>query len=438
MGGPPVPQEDDAPRARLRFAFTPLLTRLVRAYRPLSMFFWAVSIACVAALLWPGQRIGLETDLTIMHPRPNPPLDTQATIAKRFGSAPGSLIVFLEAKNPHDVVCLAHDVERRLDTPAARAAGVSGTLGLATFLPDPRLAEARTAGFPDREVERVIGDFNAVISESSFNPGSKAVRDYAAFLRTLLTQSAPPTVVDLLKYDRLATAVLPRDAVRAGPSAQPTESIMVVSLNKALGERTDRAASVNAIRGALSDLPGATLAGIDVVAHDVEGTIHRDLPVILFVGCGAVVLYLLVHYRSVRAMYHVVLPTAFSLAVLLAIMRLTGQRLNMINLVAAPLLIGINIDYGIFLVSLARAAKERRAPAGELIAEIGTSCHAVIVCAMTTLLGFGSLIFTSIPAVRSLGIAVSIGVTSCLLATLFYLAPLLVRSVARSEVTQET
>jgi hypothetical protein len=362
-----------------------------------------------------------------MHPRPNPPLDTQGEIARRFGSAPGSLIVFLETKNPHDLVCLAHDVERRLDTPAAHNAGVSGTLGLATFLPDPRLAEARTATFPRAEVERVIGDFNAVIGDSSFSPTSKAMRDYVTFLRTLLTAPAAPTVADLLKYDRLATAVLPRDAVRQGPAGQPTESIMVVSLNKALGERADRAASVNAIRGALSDVPGATLAGIDVVAHDVEGTIHRDLPLILCVGCGAVVLYLLVHYRSVRAMYHVVLPTAFSLAVLLAVMRLTGQKLNMINLISAPLLIGINIDYGIFLVSLAHAARERRAAASELIAEIGTSCHAVIVCAMTTLLGFGSLIFTSIPAVRSLGIAVSVGVTSCLLATLFYLAPLLVR-----------
>jgi predicted RND superfamily exporter protein len=112
---------------------------------------------------------------------------------------------------------------------------------------------------------------------------------------------------------------------------------------------------------------------------------------------------------------------------LLAVMRLGGIKLNMVNLVAAPLLIGINIDYGIFLVSLARAAGNRGATRLELMEEIGTSCHAVLVCALTTVLGFGSLVFMAIPAVRSLGVAVSVGVTASLAATVLFLAPLLLR-----------
>ena len=107
-------------------------------------------------------------------------------------------------------------------------------------------------------------------------------------------------------------------------------------------------------------------------------------------------------------------------------MRLGLLRLNMVNLVAAPLLIGINVDYGIFLVSLARSAEQRGATRDELLAEIGTSCHAVLVCALTTFLGFGSLIFMAIPAVRSLGVAVSAGVIASLAATVMFLAPVLV------------
>ena len=48
-----------------------------------------------------------------------------------------------------------------------------------------------------------------------------------------------------------------------------------------------------------------------------------------------------------------------------------------------------------------------------------------LVCALTTVLGFGSLVFMAIPAVRSLGVAVSIGVLSSLAATVLFLAPLL-------------
>src|SRR5207237_1275479 len=78
-----------------------------------------------------------------------------------------------------------------------------------------------------------------------------------------------------------------------------------------------------------------------------------------------------------------------------------------------------------------RRLPRRNAAAEELIAEIGTSCHAVLVCALTTVMGCGSLVFMAIPAVRSLGVAVSLGVLSSLAATVLYLAPLLIRENRR-------
>ena len=64
-----------------------------------------------------------------------------------------------------------------------------------------------------------------------------------------------------------------------------------------------------------------------------------------------------------------------------------------------------------------------------------------MICGGSTLIGFGSLIITSIPAVKSLGWLINVGVGSCVLATLFMLWPMMlmhrrrVRSIAsaRSE-----
>jgi predicted RND superfamily exporter protein len=111
-------------------------------------------------------------------------------------------------------------------------------------------------------------------------------------------------------------------------------------------------------------------------------------------------------------------------------MRLCGQKLNMMNLAAVPLLVGICVDYGIFLVSLARDARRDGDAAREkLTASLAAGCYAVVMCAATTVLGFGSLITTSVPAMRALGFVVGVGVTGCLFATLFTLAPLLLRTV---------
>jgi hypothetical protein len=108
-------------------------------------------------------------------------------------------------------------------------------------------------------------------------------------------------------------------------------------------------------------------------------------------------------------------------------MRLFDRKLNMVNLIAIPLLIGINVDYGIYLVSLARRTA---ADGTDLIAGIGSSAHAVTISAVSTILGFSSLTPTSVPAIRSLGWVMAVGVGAGLFATLFLLAPLLIRRAA--------
>ena len=417
--GPAGADHSAAPLTRFRFGFTPALRVMARGGRWLALGFGLCFLASAVVVALPGDRLPLETDLTVMHPKPNAALDTQTEISRRFGSSPQSLIVYLEADSVDALVRLAHDVDRRLGERAPRAQGVAGTFGLATLLPDPRTVAARAAGFDDPSADRVVASFRAAVADSAFQ--SAAYEPYAGFLRELLTRRTAPSIEDLRKYPALTSLVLPRtDASGARPSA-----ITLVSLDRGLEERGTRTRTVEAIRAALHGLPGATLTGLTVVSHDVESVVARDLPLMLGVGSAAVVVYLLAHFRSVRDTVLVVLPTAFSIVVLVAAMRIGGMKLNMVNLVATPLLIGINIDYGIFLVSLAGAAAGRGATRDELMEEIGTSCHAVLVCALTTVLGFGSLVFMAIPAVRSLGVAVSIGVLSSLAATVLFLAPLL-------------
>jgi predicted RND superfamily exporter protein len=70
----------------------------------------------------------------------------------------------------------------------------------------------------------------------------------------------------------------------------------------------------------------------------------------------------------------------------------------------------------------------------EQIAEkLAPASAAVILCAATTFIGFGTLIFTSVPAVRSLGAAVAVGVATCAAATFLLVAPTLVWLTRRAE-----
>jgi predicted RND superfamily exporter protein len=265
--------------------------------------------------------------------------------------------------------------------------------------------------------DRVIADFHATIADSMFEPA--AYEPYTQFLRTLLTASHAPTIDDLLRYPTLAETILPAN------TSTPAEAITLVFVRGQSESREARDAVVNSVRAALADVPGATLTGLSVLNHDIELSVRRDLPRLVIAAVAAATLYLALHFRNLADCILAMLPTLFGLACLLAFMRLTGQRLNMANLVAFPLLIGIDVDYGIFLVSAARWRELKKLSRDELLDRLTPAATAVVLCAAATATGFGSLAFTSIPAVQSLGIAVAVGVIACLAATLLLVVPIL-------------
>lgn len=412
-------------RARLHFSVEPLLAWVMRHARAcivisLVVFFVSLGIG----LLLPGPVLPLEPDLSVMHPRPNPALETQAEIARRFGSVPGSLVVYLRATTPEQLTSLAHDVDRRLQQSGPRDAGVVGTVGLATVLPDPATVQKRLGEISPGEAERVVADFRAAIADSDFD--ASRYDGYAEFLRTVLSKSEAPTMGDLLKYRRLAQLMLPSPALQPG-APLPIEAITLVSLSHPIDERDSRAAAVNATRQALAGLPGATLTGLPVLGHDAEAGVQRQVAPLFFISLVMVLGYVIVHFRSPRDAALSLTTAVFGMVVLLAVMRLSGTRLNMINLIALPLLIGMTVDYGIFLVSLARLGRAHDAYASpeSLLVHIASAGQAVLVCAGATLLGFGSLVWISVPAVRSLGMVVVIGMVAALFSAFFLLAPVL-------------
>jgi predicted RND superfamily exporter protein len=380
---------------------------------------WAVVLvaALVVIVVTPGRLLQLTTDLRAMHPQPNPPLAAAADIAARMGADPGSMSVYLHAKTPDELVRLAYAVDRRLATPAVRRAGVAGTIGLSSLLPDPAVVAARRLALSTAAADATVADFRAAVAETSFDPAAFA--NYERFLQRMLLGPPAPTVNDLSAYPRLAESTLSRDELAGRWRTGDCEAVTLLLVDRPLALRADREAAVSTVRVALADVPGATLTGLGVAGLAAEATVTRDLPKLLLAAVAMNGLYLLAHFRSYRSAAWALLPAAVSLAVTAAVARAAHLELNLINLVAVPLLIGIDVDYGIYLVSLARGKGAAR--------RVGLSGHSVAVSAASNVLGFASLVTTSVPAVRSLGWVVAVGVAACLAATLLWLAPALIR-----------
>jgi len=108
---------------------------------------------------------------------------------------------------------------------------------------------------------------------------------------------------------------------------------------------------------------------------------------------GLVLLVLIVRYG--RHCWRVILPPALATVVTLGLLSALGQPLNLFNLLAALLILGIGLDIGIFV----------RESNGELHA-----WEAVTLSAITSLLAFGLLALSETPVLHHFGMTVLPGI----------------------------
>jgi predicted RND superfamily exporter protein len=146
---------------------------------------------------------------------------------------------------------------------------------------------------------------------------------------------------------------------------------------------------------------------------------------VLIISAAAVILTILVAFRNAGDVLMALIPPAWGLLVVLAWMSVFHERLNMANMIAFPVLLGICVDYGIFMVGLARTCRRAGLGTEPLIRRMATSAHTVLMTSATTIIGFGTLVTSSTPAIQSMGRLVALGVGGCVIATLFLLVPLL-------------
>jgi predicted exporter len=103
--------------------------------------------------------------------------------------------------------------------------------------------------------------------------------------------------------------------------------------------------------------------------------------------------------RRKTALPLVVLPAAATVLGLAAGLHLLGVRLNLFHLVSLMLVMGITIDYALYL------SRDEQDASGR-----ARSLHSLLVCCLSTATGFGILALSEIPVLQAIGATVAGGV----------------------------
>ena len=129
---------------------------------------------------------------------------------------------------------------------------------------------------------------------------------------------------------------------------------------------------------------------------------------------------LMISLRSVRNTVLVVVPLLLAALLTIAVMVLFDIPFNFANVIALPLLFGVGVDNGIHMVH--RAGQPAEGSANPLQS---STTRAVVFSTLTTMCGFGNLLFSMHPGAASMGLVLTIGMAMTLVCTLVVLPALL-------------
>ena len=162
-------------------------------------------------------------------------------------------------------------------------------------------------------------------------------------------------------------------------------------------------------------------AGPPSIAFVLEDILKQDFTQLSLLAVLVTVLLLALTMRSPQRMLLALGSLTGGLLLALAVFHLVGQRWNLMNIAVLPLVIGIGVDNAIHFLHAAHHARPGAAGIDRVIIETG---HPIVITALTSIIGFGSLMLNAYQGVQSLGLTAVIGIGACLFVSLTLL-PLL-------------
>ncbi len=176
------------------------------------------------------------------------------------------------------------------------------------------------------------------------------------------------------------------------------------------------------VRAVQQEAPQAT--GAPVISLEAGEAVVQAFILAFSLALAGITIILLVMLRSVASTLLVLIPLLLAALFTGAATVLLGVQFNFANIIALPLLLGIGLDSGLHMVHRSRSDGTTH----EELMHTSTT-RAIFYSALTTLVGFGSLAFSSHQGTASMGVLLTIGLALTLICILVILPVLLATAV---------
>lgn len=383
--GLPMLAPDGATGIGMRRHMARLAGGIVMAMPRLRWAFVALSIGAVGMLVWQGGQLW-RASLSDMSPISKASQTLDAQLRADIGASDGGTLVVVQAADAQSVLRAAEAAGRKLDA-LVETGQLSGYESVTRLLPSTATQQARTASLPDAATLRTrLGEAmqGMPLQPERFEPfiaAVEAARTQPPFARDALIDGPLGPVVNALFYERPGggwSALMPLHTTESFDAAQ--------------------------LVAALAPLPEVQVVDIGRELGSLYTRYLHDAFVQVLLGALAVVVLLGIYLRSLRRLVAVCQPLLLAVVLTLGGMAVLDVPLGILHLVGLLLIVAVGSNYALFFDQL-----QQTGSADE------DTLASLMLANLTTVVSFGLIAISDIPALSSIGRIVAPGALLALL-----------------------
>lgn len=383
--GLPMLAPDGATGIGMRRHMARVASGIVQAMPRLRVGFVVLGVVAVALMAWQGGALW-RASLSSMSPISKASQELDASLREDIGASDGGTLVVIQATDEQATLRITEAAGQRLDA-LVDEGQLSGYETVTRMLPSIAAQQARIASLPDaatlraRVAEATQGMPLAPDRLEPFVASVDAARNLAPITREELAQGPLAPVVRALMFER-----------PGGGWAS------LIALHTT--DRFDKAKLV----AALAPLPEVQVVDIGAELGSLYDRYLHEAFVQVLLGALAVVVLLGLYLRSLRRLVAVCQPLLLAVVLTLGGMAVLQVPMGILHLVGLLLIVAVGSNYALFFDQLQETGRADE-----------DTLASLMLANLTTVVSFGLIAISDIPALSAIGRVVAPGALLALL-----------------------
>jgi hypothetical protein len=370
---------------------------------------WSVFVA-VCGLL--AMRVRFSDNIQDLRAKGNSGVLNQEKVTSKFGQSFEFMMYVVDGNSLEQVLEKTRAATHDLDGLVARKT-IGSYQSISTFLPPQDQQTVVIAALKQGQADRFNFDrINRTLHQALVTNGFKptAYDRYMEMFRQTLSPQQPIALSNIGNADLLK---LTERFVKKGDRGW-----MSIVYVYPVGGKWPREVPPSLL--AVAERHGDVLTGVNLVSSTLRRIVKADARRSTAIGVLAVLILMAISFRSVKMTVLSFVPFLAGTVGMLGLMALFNLEFNFMNIFVALMIIGCGTDYAVYMQ---QRYLEHPRSFHRTAHETG---KAVVMAALTTIVGYGSFALSHYPGLRSIGYASAFGIGLSGLAAITLLPAILV------------